>query len=155
MERVTQLRADAQEDFTLIDKRFGTLAELRMLTTAAHARGIYVMVDVVVNHVHAPITLNAAAPKTHWCLSDCPSSATWGAWVATFMSMPMPMPICMHTSMSMPVSMSMSMSMISCLQRQPLTESYSALGGGRWQITSRLRAQNAGRLSECINRSID
>ena len=39
------------EDFTLIDRRMGTLAELRTLTQAAHARGIYVLVDIVVNHM--------------------------------------------------------------------------------------------------------
>ena len=41
----------AMEDFTLIDRRMGTLADLRELTQAAHARGIYVLIDVVVNHM--------------------------------------------------------------------------------------------------------
>ena len=41
----------AQRDFTLIDKRMGTVEELRELTTQAHARGIYVLIDVVVNHM--------------------------------------------------------------------------------------------------------
>ena len=41
----------AQKDFTLLDKRLGTLAELRNLTDAAHARGMYVIIDIVVNHM--------------------------------------------------------------------------------------------------------
>ena len=41
----------AQEDFTLIDKRMGTLEDLRQLTDAAHARGMYVLIDIVVNHM--------------------------------------------------------------------------------------------------------
>jgi glycosidase len=41
----------AQHDFTLIDKRFGTLSDLRKLVTAAHSKGIYVLIDVVVNHM--------------------------------------------------------------------------------------------------------
>ncbi len=38
-------------DFTLIDQRFGTLEDLRSLVTAAHSRGMYIFVDVVVNHL--------------------------------------------------------------------------------------------------------
>ena len=40
-----------QIDFTLLDDRFGTLSDLRALTSAAHARGMYVIVDIVVNHM--------------------------------------------------------------------------------------------------------
>ena len=38
------------DDFTRLDPRFGTLAELRALVKAAHARGIKVLLDVVYNH---------------------------------------------------------------------------------------------------------
>ena len=41
----------AQRDFTLIDKRMGTLADLRALSDAVHARGMYLLIDVVVNHM--------------------------------------------------------------------------------------------------------
>jgi len=41
----------AMHDFTLIDPRLGTLEELRDLTTAAHELGIYVIIDVVMNHM--------------------------------------------------------------------------------------------------------
>ena len=38
------------QDFLEIDARFGTLDDLRALTAAAHARGMYVILDIVVNH---------------------------------------------------------------------------------------------------------
>lgn len=38
------------DDFTRLDPRFGTLAELRALVKAAHARKIKVLLDVVYNH---------------------------------------------------------------------------------------------------------
>ncbi|CAK9022956.1 unnamed protein product, partial [Durusdinium trenchii] len=41
----------AQHDFTLIDRRLGTLEKLRALTQAAHERGMYILVDVVMNHM--------------------------------------------------------------------------------------------------------
>jgi glycosidase len=41
----------AQTDFTLIDRRLGTLEDLRVLTSSAHERGMYVIIDVVVNHM--------------------------------------------------------------------------------------------------------
>ncbi len=39
------------DDFTRLDPRFGTEAELRALVEAAHARGMAVLLDVVYNHV--------------------------------------------------------------------------------------------------------
>ena len=39
-------------DFTLIDDRLGTLRDMRELVKQAHSRGIYVIVDVVVNHLN-------------------------------------------------------------------------------------------------------
>eukprot|EP00933_Yihiella_yeosuensis_P064573 TRINITY_DN67_c2_g1_i1.p1 TRINITY_DN67_c2_g1~~TRINITY_DN67_c2_g1_i1.p1 ORF type:complete len:1571 (-),score=243.24 TRINITY_DN67_c2_g1_i1:172-4884(-) len=41
----------AQHDFTLLDRRLGTLDELRELTSAAHELGMYIIVDVVMNHM--------------------------------------------------------------------------------------------------------
>lgn len=38
------------QDFLGVDPRFGTLADLQALTAAAHARGMYVILDVVLNH---------------------------------------------------------------------------------------------------------
>lgn len=39
-------------DYTLIDERLGTLAEFRDLVNAAHNRGMYIILDVVVNHLN-------------------------------------------------------------------------------------------------------
>jgi alpha-1,3-glucan synthase len=41
-----------QIDFTLLDDRFGTVEEMREMVQAAHARGLYVIVDIVVNHLN-------------------------------------------------------------------------------------------------------
>jgi len=41
----------AQLDFTHVDQRLGTVEELRHLTTEAHRLGMYVIIDVVMNHM--------------------------------------------------------------------------------------------------------
>ncbi|CAE7455433.1 ags1, partial [Symbiodinium sp. CCMP2456] len=41
----------SQTDFTLLDQRLGTLDELRQLADSAHRLGMYVIVDVVMNHM--------------------------------------------------------------------------------------------------------
>jgi alpha-1,3-glucan synthase len=41
----------SQVDFTLLDDRMGTLDEMREMVNEAHARGIYVIVDIIVNHL--------------------------------------------------------------------------------------------------------
>ena len=40
-----------QIDYTLLDRCFGSLDDFRALVEAAHARGMYVIVDIVVNHL--------------------------------------------------------------------------------------------------------
>jgi glycosidase len=40
-----------QIDFTLLDERFGTLEDFRAMVTKAHELGMYVIVDIVVNHL--------------------------------------------------------------------------------------------------------
>ena len=50
----------AQKDFTLIDRRMGTLDELRQLTTEAHKRHMYVFIDIVVNHMGDMLTFKGA-----------------------------------------------------------------------------------------------
>ncbi|MBU0677327.1 MAG: hypothetical protein KJ626_04350 [Verrucomicrobia bacterium] len=40
-----------QMDFTLIEKRFGTLEDFRSMVDRAHDLGMYVVVDIVVNHL--------------------------------------------------------------------------------------------------------
>eukprot|EP00438_Fugacium_kawagutii_P034495 Skav226409 [mRNA] locus=scaffold3989:276249:284082:- [translate_table: standard] len=41
----------AQLDFTRVDQRLGTVEELRHLTSEAHRLGMYVIIDVVMNHM--------------------------------------------------------------------------------------------------------
>lgn len=38
-------------DFTLLDDRFGTLEDFRDMVDAAHSKGMYVIVDIIVNHM--------------------------------------------------------------------------------------------------------
>ncbi|MHC1748601.1 MAG: alpha-amylase family glycosyl hydrolase [Cellulosilyticaceae bacterium] len=40
-----------QIDFTLLDERFGTLEDFRDMVDTAHSKGMYVIVDIVVNHL--------------------------------------------------------------------------------------------------------
>ncbi len=40
-----------QIDYTVLDRRFGTLEDFRAMVDAAHERGLYVIVDIVVNHL--------------------------------------------------------------------------------------------------------
>lgn len=48
------------QDFLEVDPNFGTLADLQELTAAAHQRGMYVILDVVLNH-----------SGDVWCYPDC------------------------------------------------------------------------------------
>lgn len=56
------------QDFTEVDPRFGTKAELRQLVDAAHELGIYVILDVLYNHsgenfsYDVPLSVNAMRP---------------------------------------------------------------------------------------------
>ncbi|WP_273328031.1 alpha-amylase family glycosyl hydrolase [Vallitalea guaymasensis] len=38
-------------DFTLVDDRFGTIDDFREMVDAAHSKGMYVIVDMIVNHM--------------------------------------------------------------------------------------------------------
>lgn len=40
-----------QLDFTLLDERFGTLEDFREMVDTAHSKGMYVIVDIIVNHM--------------------------------------------------------------------------------------------------------
>lgn len=48
------------------ESRLGTLADLRALVAAAHARGIRVLVDLVANHLHSSHPLYAAHKNDGW-----------------------------------------------------------------------------------------
>ncbi len=57
------------EDYTKIDPRFGTEAELRELSDALHTRGMRLVLDVVFNHVAMDSTL--IEEKPHWFHPVC------------------------------------------------------------------------------------
>lgn len=49
--RTNSYHGYGQIDFTLLDKRFGTVEDFRAMVTRAHELGLYVIVDIVVNHL--------------------------------------------------------------------------------------------------------
>ncbi len=53
-------------DLTKVESRFGTEAELKALVDAAHARGMKVILDYVMNHVHDSSPVYAAHPDWFW-----------------------------------------------------------------------------------------
>ncbi|KAI8941514.1 hypothetical protein NX059_002729 [Plenodomus lindquistii] len=51
------------QDLYAINSNYGTAADLKSLVSAAHAKGIYIMVDVVANHMgFAPLSSNSPSP---------------------------------------------------------------------------------------------
>jgi glycosidase len=50
------------EDWSIIEPHFGTLGDLQSLTAAAHAEGLKIIMDVVVNHVGFDAALIGAEP---------------------------------------------------------------------------------------------
>jgi hypothetical protein len=62
------------DDFTRVDPRFGTEADLAALVEAAHARGIAVLLDVVYNHVgYGSRYLDSAATRA-WLRTEADGS---------------------------------------------------------------------------------
>jgi glycosidase len=57
-------------DLTKTEERFGTLAELKALVDAAHAKGLKVIVDYAMNHVHKDSPVYQDHPDWFWPLSD-------------------------------------------------------------------------------------
>jgi len=49
--RTNSYHGYGQIDFTLLDQRFGTVDEFRAMVEKAHSLGLYVIVDIVVNHL--------------------------------------------------------------------------------------------------------
>lgn len=54
-----------------VDARVGDLATLRAVVEAAHARGLRVVLDYVMNHVHRESPIYAAHPDWFWPLDGC------------------------------------------------------------------------------------
>lgn len=57
-------------DPTDVDPSFGTKEDLRRLVQKAHERGIYVVMDVVINHMCDKATIYARAPHHLQCATD-------------------------------------------------------------------------------------
>jgi glycosidase len=55
-------------DLDAVEEHFGTLADLKTLVNAAHARGIKVLIDYAMNHVHADSALVTQHPDWFWPL---------------------------------------------------------------------------------------
>ncbi len=53
-------------DLTQPESKLGTEAELRAVVDAAHARGIQVLIDYVMNHVHSSSPVYAQHPEWFW-----------------------------------------------------------------------------------------
>jgi hypothetical protein len=49
--RANSYHGYGQIDFTLLDQRFGTVEDFRAMVDKAHSLGLYVIVDIVVNHL--------------------------------------------------------------------------------------------------------
>lgn len=65
-------------DFLSVDPRFGTKDDLKKLILHAHARGIYVILDIVLNHVGSVFAYTqgeASAAEVPW--SDNPLPISW------------------------------------------------------------------------------
>lgn len=53
-------------DLTQTEERFGTMADLQAVVDAAHAKGLKVLVDYAMNHVHSSAAVYAQNPGWFW-----------------------------------------------------------------------------------------
>lgn len=58
-------------DLGVVDPRAGDLALLKTVVAAARARGIRIVLDYVMNHVHETSPIYAMHPEWFWPLDDC------------------------------------------------------------------------------------
>jgi glycosidase len=54
------------QDFLAIDPRFGTAEELRTMVQMAHEHGIYVILDIILNHTGNVFAYKSDAPPPRW-----------------------------------------------------------------------------------------
>lgn len=66
------------QDFLAVEPRFGTLEDLRELVRQAHARGMYVIQDIVVNHTGDNWSYPGDHPYYYW--KQAPGPFPFGAW---------------------------------------------------------------------------
>jgi glycosidase len=66
------------QDFLEVDKRFGSAKDLRDLVQHAHARGLYVILDVIINHTGDNWAYPGDHPYYYW--KDAPGPFEFGRW---------------------------------------------------------------------------
>ena len=75
--RFTPYHAYHPHDFYKVEPTFGTFAELKSLIDAAHAQGIYVILDVVVNHTADRLKYDSAGGNIDWYSDSGHGSMSW------------------------------------------------------------------------------
>lgn len=66
------------QNFLEVDKRFGTQEDLRTLVRLAHARGMYVILDIIINHTGDNWAYPGGHPYYYW--RDAPGPFDFGFW---------------------------------------------------------------------------
>jgi len=66
------------QDFLEVDERFGTLQDLQNLVREAHARGMYVILDIIINHTGDNWAYPHDYPYYYW--KDAPGPFDFGFW---------------------------------------------------------------------------
>ncbi len=66
------------QDFLEVDKRFGTREDLQELVREAHARGMYVIMDIIINHTGDNWAYPGDHPYYYW--KDAPGPFEFGFW---------------------------------------------------------------------------
>ncbi len=66
------------QDFLEVDKRFGTKKDLQQLVKEAHARGMYVILDIIINHTGDNWAYPGDYPYYYW--KDAPGPFDFGFW---------------------------------------------------------------------------
>jgi glycosidase len=68
----------AIQDFIEVDKRFGTKEDLQNLVKEAHARGLYVILDIILNHTGDNWAYPGDHPYYYW--KQAPGAFDFGFW---------------------------------------------------------------------------
>jgi len=66
------------QNFLEVDPRFGTKKDLQRLVREAHKRGIYVVLDIILNHTGDNWAYPGGYPYSYW--KDAPGPFDFGAW---------------------------------------------------------------------------
>ena len=66
------------QDFLEVDSRFGTKEDLQELVRQAHARGMYVILDIIINHTGDNWAYPGDHPYYYW--KDAPGPFEFGFW---------------------------------------------------------------------------